>query len=267
MKKYHRKTSDIICHTDWACLPPRSGHHKAEQHRAQCSVAWSPRCHSPSLLLQTSQLGEPQRPGSLSDNLRGKPWRWKCEEQNRGLLYPSSCGSFVKQFRGFREVTRDSRQDSFPWAWCFRWEGAPLGGEPSCSLSYMPLGTNITACLLPCMLWLRKEWFQECLTSKFLCLFQDFPCNGMLEMWSGRVAAKLLPDYRGGTSSKQSFATASPLHFKGISGNWVSSFFLALRQIHLFFSRQAWTKTRVLLGQKCSTKRSCQCCTELQKVC
>lgn len=138
-------------------LSTNSGNHKAEQHKAIWSVTWSPGCHSPSLLLQTDQLGAPQPPRCLSGNVRGKLWRWKCESQNRGLFYSSFHGSFVKQFHGFHEVTRDSRQDSFPWAWCFWCEDAPLGGKPSHSLSYMFLGTNITAFLLSCMLWLRKK--------------------------------------------------------------------------------------------------------------
>lgn len=157
-------------------LAINSGNHKSEQHRPQCTVTWSPGCHGPSLLLQTGQLGAPQPPGSLSDNLRGKLWRWKCEAQNRGLLYSSSCGSFVKQFHGFHDIIRDSRQDSFPWARYFRCEEAPLGGEPSRSLPYMPLDTNITACLLPCML--RKKTFQECQKNNSSVCFKTSPARG-----------------------------------------------------------------------------------------
>lgn len=117
-----------------------------------------------------------------------------------------------------------------PLGLMFLCEEAPRGGEPSRSLSYIPLGINIT-CLLPCMLWLRKKRFQECQKSKFLCLFQDFPCKGMPKMLSGRVAVWLgwAPPAVCGHCITTSF-------LKGFQvNNWVF-LLLALRQIHLLFS-------------------------------
>lgn len=187
-KKGPRKTWYYL--SQWLGVPAtNSGNHESEQHRAQCTVTWSPGCHSPSLLLQTGQLGALQPPGSLSDNLRAKLRRWKCEARNGSRLFKFLW--FICETVSWLPWGNQGFQARLlPLGLMFLCEEAPLGGEPSPPLSYMPLGINIT-CLIPCMVWLRKKRFQECQKSKFLCLFQDFPCKGMLKMPNGRVAAWL----------------------------------------------------------------------------
>lgn len=130
----------------------------------------------------------------------------------------SSSGSFVKQLHGCWEVTRYSWADSFPWASCFQGAQTPLGGEPSSSLSYTPLGISITARSLPLHALAQKEKTSRMPDKEILLPVSRFALqepegpDWVLEMLKCRRAANTLPDQTmWHTSSKWSLATVPHL--------------------------------------------------------